>query len=162
MTGLKEIKPLHGDGGQIAFLRLEPGFRWFVSGMAIDSSGYVNDRYVTVEFVRCYPRPDLYFDTKGRNLSMGMGVGVELPRRSYYSSIKCSIHYPPTNYREGTVYTRSFVFSDYLKKGCQGYTVYMGVVGVETYQWESNRGGVEMVVEEEVLGRDLRVWLGSV
>jgi len=152
--------PLLTEEYSVSFLRLASAFRWYISSTAMEASGYVNDYLTTVEFILCHPRPTLSFDTKWRNLSLALTDPIG--HKSYYSGVRVKINFPPTQYRDALVYQREFVFSDYVARPHSGYTAYLSIMGVNSYQWETNRITQDVMMEEEVLSRDVNVWLVSV
>ena len=157
----RQAYPLTTADHSISFIRLTPGFRWYMSAASIEASGYINDYWVTIEFLFVSPRPTITYDNKGRSLAMNIPDPV-IGRRAYYSGIRAKVHFPPTPYREGVVYMREFIFSDFVGQKYQGYTAYLATTGLHSYQWETNRTASDVVLEEDVLNRDLNVWLATV
>jgi hypothetical protein len=159
MSEIGKPHPLLTDE-HVAFLQVAKAFRRFSSTMAIDCTGYIGGYLTTIEFVRCHPRTDITFDSKGRNLSLS-GVDV-LGYKTYYSGVRIKIHFPPTPHRDSVVYQRDFMFSDYVIRPHHGYTIYMTTTGAETYQWETNRMTQAVFVDEKGLDREINVWIVSV
>lgn len=146
----------------VNFLRLGDGFVWYVAPRAIWATGYVNERYTEIEFIRSHPAavnsiPS--FDNHDRVATLF--VNSETTSSTYYSELRIRVHYPPTEHRGGVVATRTFNFSDYIKAPYHGATIFLVIVSADHYQWYSQKPLYEAQYDEVLLNREVNLWLLS-
>src|SRR5436305_724603 len=92
------------------FISLPPEFNWYMTFIHMEASGYIQNNFITIDVIPCYPLPISSLDTKMRNKALA--VTASLGERMYFSGLNLTIEYPPTQYRFSTTMTRNFNFSD--------------------------------------------------
>ena len=138
---LNQNNVLSQEFGKLTFITLGNNFRWIVKNGNILGYGFSENTYITSSFVN-------YSNT--------------IPNDSVYTGIKLTVNYKATQYRQPVSTERVFPFSNYLRSTSNKVPLPEDlrlIVNGNTYNWRSIHFTDGWMVDEELLNRDLNMWL---
>lgn len=141
LRSLNQSNILSPEYGKLNFITLGNNFRWIINTNSINGFGYIQNGYITATFV------------SNRQVSSSDNVFI---------GIKICINYPPTTNRQMANVDRMFLFYNYLRNQNNKIPIPEDLrlyVNENNYQWRSLYGSEGWMVDEELLNRDINLWL---